>query len=349
MLGDGLVPDLITVSPGTNQVLVFHSTGQGTFTGPDYYASGASQPVAVIVGDFVGDALPDLAVGNRDGSVTFFQGLPDGQFLARPDLTVHGLGTITSLAAGNLDGDGDLEIAVASSTGVTILTNHHQPPALPINDGNFAAGLTGWTVTGPVIASIGVAQLQENTAGLLTTLQQTFVVPAQPQTLSFDLVALGLDNPAGGVPDAFEASLLDAGQNSVVPTFEPQATSFFNVNPGGNVSTATGVTFNGTHVTLDISHLTPGATVTLDLDLVGNPPGTTSTASIANVQVSQQAAVETFTTTALAGPFGAPAGVAVDESRWLAIDQPDSRRCGHFQLAANRNVHRCGEPLFQFD
>src|SRR5262249_44685172 len=44
LLGDGLTPDLITVSPGTNEVLVYHGKGDGTFTGPDRYASGASQP-----------------------------------------------------------------------------------------------------------------------------------------------------------------------------------------------------------------------------------------------------------------------------------------------------------------
>jgi hypothetical protein len=267
--------------------------------------------VAVLVGDFVGDSLPDLAVGHRDGSVTFLQGTPGGHFLARPDLTVTGLGTITGLAAGTLDGDSDNEIAVSSSSGVTVLNNHHQSPAVPISNGNFATGLSGWTASGPVIASNGVAQLQESSTTLLTSLQQSFVVPARPQSLSFDLVALGLEDPAGGLPDAFEASLLDAAQNSVVPTFRAEATSFFNANPGGAVSTAQGVTFDGRHVTLDISHLTPGTTVTPNFDLVGNPPGVGSTASIGDVQVSQQAVAETFTATSLPGPFGSPAGIAV--------------------------------------
>ena len=48
-----------------------------------------------------------------------------------------------------------------------------------------------------------------------------------------------------------------------------------------------------------------------NFDLVGNPPGSGSTASIANVQVSQQPAADTFSTTALAGPFGSPASIAV--------------------------------------
>src|SRR5262249_39291447 len=89
--GAGL-DDLVTVAPGANEVLVFPSHGGGALTAADHYAS-PGQPVAVVVGDFTGDALPDLAVGHRDGSVSFFQGQPGGKFLARTDLTVTGLGT----------------------------------------------------------------------------------------------------------------------------------------------------------------------------------------------------------------------------------------------------------------
>src|SRR5262249_38321801 len=47
----------------------------------------------------------------------------------------------------------------------------------------------------------------------------------------------------------------------------------------------------------------------LVFDLIGNPPGATSVASIGNVQVSQTPISETFTTEALPGPIGAPAGI----------------------------------------
>jgi hypothetical protein len=106
-LGGDTFLDLVTVSPGTNEVLVYLGQSDGTFAGPVRFASGASQPDAVLVGNFVGDALPDLAVGHLDGSVMFFEGLPGGSFRPRPDLTVHGLGPVVGLAAGNLDGDGD--------------------------------------------------------------------------------------------------------------------------------------------------------------------------------------------------------------------------------------------------
>jgi RHS repeat-associated protein len=315
LLNGGPVESLITVAPGANEVLVFPGQVNGMLGTPDIYASGGSQPVAVVVGDFVGDALPDLAVGHRDGSVTFFQGLPGGKFLARPDLTVTGLGSVVSMATGNFDGTGT-EIAVSGTSGVFILKNSHYliDPANPIVNGNFAEGLTAWTVSsGIVTASNGLAQFQEDPTALTSTLAQTFVVPNHPGTLSFDLVALGLENPQGGVPDAFEASLVDGQQNSLVPTFEPQATSFINFNPGGAVAKASGVTFDGRHVTLDISQLAPGTKATVVFDLVGNPPGTSSTATIANVQVSQQPIPENFQVVALPGPFGTTAGIAAGD------------------------------------
>src|SRR5262249_7483873 len=44
-----IFPALITVSPGTNEVLVYPGLGNGTFGAPDRYGSGGSQPVAVVV------------------------------------------------------------------------------------------------------------------------------------------------------------------------------------------------------------------------------------------------------------------------------------------------------------
>lgn len=304
---------LVTVSPGTNEVLVYPNLGNG-FGTPEVYPSGASQPVSVVVGDFVGDALPDIAVGHRNGSVTFLQGMPGGTFQARPDLTVTGLGAIHSMAAGNFAGTG-LELAVSSSTGVTLLSNSRNPAdfANAIANGTFTGGLTGWTVaSGTVISSRGITQLQESSTALTSTLKTTFTVPDNPQSLSFDLADLGLELPNGGVPDAFEVSLLDGQNNSLVPTFSGnEATSFINWQPDGTVSKGSGVTFDGRKVTLNISQLPPGSTATLVFDLIGNTPGTASTASIANVKVTQ-AIDETFSTTTLASDSGF-AGIAAGD------------------------------------
>jgi hypothetical protein len=320
LLNNDVFTDLVTVAPGTNEVLVFLGNARGTLGTPDRYPSGGLQPDAVVIGDFVGDALPDLAVGHLDGTVTFLQGLPGGKFQPRPDLTVRGLGPVVGMTTGNFDGSGDSEIAVSGTTQVTLLkNNHHAAQVVPLTNGDFSQGLTGWTVTGPVIASGGFAQFAEG-GTQLTQLRQTFTVPNRPTMLSFDLVALGLEDPiAGNLPDAFEASLLDGQGNPLVAPFRPEATAFFNANPRPdansqpNFSTAPGVSFDGRHVSLDISHLAPGTQAVLSFDLIGNPPGISSTASVANVQVSNQLALETFTAATLQGPFRSTAGIAAGD------------------------------------
>src|SRR5262249_48596697 len=142
----------------------------------------------------------------------------------------------------------------------------------------------------------------------------TFIVPSSPQQISFDIVSLGLEAPQGGVPDAFEVSLLGPDGNSLVPTCRPEATSFFNANPGGDVRFASGVHFDGRHVTLDISSLTPGTPATLIFDLVGNPPGTTSVVAVDNVAISPATArIETFIAAPLSGPFTAAKSLATGD------------------------------------
>ena len=214
------------------------------------------------MGQFLGSPLPDLAVGHRDGTVTVLEGLEGGVFQLRPAATVGGLGAIQGLAAGDLDEDGDLDLAVSGGDRVTVLWQDDDAlPASPIRNGDFAEGLTGWTIgseSGGVMPDTGaesrinalggVAQLWEHDS-FLTSLHQTFTIPPSPQTISFDVVSLGLEAALGGVPDAFEVSLLNEAGQSLVPTFRPEATSFFNANPEGAVSWAAGVVWDGRHVT----------------------------------------------------------------------------------------------------
>jgi hypothetical protein len=321
LLNGDFFTDVVTVAPGTNEVLVFLAGGDGTLPAPVRYASGASQPVAVIVGNFIDNLAPDLAVGHTDGTLTFLAGAGDGTFQLRPELSVSGLGSIVDLTAADLDRDGDTDVAVSGGNQVTVLFNDDDPlTSSPIANGDFSAGLTGWqaevlghapdATPGSVSALGGFAQLRENHS-FVVSLQQTFVVPPSPQTMSLDIVSLALDDPAAGIPDAVEISLLDGTNNPLVPTFRSDATSFFNINPGNEVSLTPGVTFNGTTVTLDISNVAPGTEATLYVDLVGNPPGTSSLVSIDNVLILPEVIFQNqFTPLPLAGPFGATRGIA---------------------------------------
>jgi RHS repeat-associated protein len=324
LLNDDLSFELAAPSPGTDEVVVYQGQNYSYLGAPVRYATGGDEPVAVVAGNFLGDTIPDLAIGHRDGVVTFLEGQAAGGFVLRSAATFSGLGTIHDVVTGDFNADGELDLAVTGGDRVTLLINNADPlPSPPIVNGDFSAGLTGWTAEvvghapgdtpGQVSALGGAAQFHEN-ASFLVSLKQSFVVPPNPQSIAFDLVSLGLADPAGGIPDAFEASLLTASGASAVPTHRPGATSFLNLNPGGEVSSTTGVTFDGRHATVDISSLSPGSTVTLVFDLIGNPPGATSVAAIDNVSISPNVIrADTFSATRLAGLFTAAAGLATGD------------------------------------
>jgi len=145
-----------------------------------------------------------------------------------------------------------------------------------LRNGGFHNGLYAWdrnvSAGGPPDGSVGVlsgrARLTEG-ASFLTTLSQSFCVPAGAQELEFDLVALAFDLSDTFVPDAFEVSLLDTGLQPVVTSWAPFATSFVNVQEDGTVRSGPGVTVNGTVVTLDVSAVPPGLDVVLYFDLIG--------------------------------------------------------------------------------
>jgi hypothetical protein len=145
LINGDLLTDLVTVAPGTNEVLVFWGAGTGLLPLPARYASGATQPIAVVVGDFVAGPTPDLAVAHADGTLTLLEGDGQAAFQLRPESTVTGLGTIADLTAADLDGDGDRDLAVSGTGQLTLLLNDNDLlTTSPLANGDFSQGLTGW-------------------------------------------------------------------------------------------------------------------------------------------------------------------------------------------------------------
>ena len=312
--------DLVTISPETHEILVFLAGNNGVLATPARYASGANDPTTVIVRQFIGDVFPDIAVGHGDGPLTFLENQGDGTFRLRPDLTIAQLGPIVDIAALDWDKDGDMDLAVSGGNQVTVVRNENAVlVSRPITNGDFTNGLTGWKVetrghragslAGRVETSGGFVRLVENES-FLVSVQQRFTLPEAPVSISFD-VRVALEAPNGGLPDAFEVSLLDDAHTSLVPTFKPEASAFFNVNPGNQVSLAPGVTFDGVRVTLNISQVPPGTAATLYFDLVGNPPGHDSVAILDTIDIIPSARVaDTFRVLPLLpGPFANASGV----------------------------------------
>ena len=125
--GDGKIDFLGTQNnPFLGQLDVLIGIGGGQlFTHRDYYAGGASTFAAA--GDFNGDGKVDLAVVNDPVccSVVYLVGLllgnGDGTFPGNPKALPLGTKSLRGIAAGDLNGDGKLDLVVAVFDGIDVL------------------------------------------------------------------------------------------------------------------------------------------------------------------------------------------------------------------------------------
>lgn len=148
-----------------------------------------------------------------------------------------------------------------------------------LRNGDFSDGLADWMVaesgggvTPGSVSVIGDAAVLLEGDSFLVTLQQEFILPAFSSELSFFIeLDPGFDTTAGFIPDAFEASLLDANQVPVVEPWTLGATSAFNLQEDLTAEMGTGVTWDGVtgRVTIDVTEVPSGLPVTLYFDLVG--------------------------------------------------------------------------------
>jgi hypothetical protein len=112
--GDG-IPDLVILGDGISVLL---GNGDGTFTAAP--RPPADLPGSVVVGDFNGDGAPDLAVAPRldEGDSEVLLGKGDGTFnLVHEDFgNKNGIVTSSSIAVGDFNGDGKLDLAETCSS-----------------------------------------------------------------------------------------------------------------------------------------------------------------------------------------------------------------------------------------
>jgi hypothetical protein len=137
--------DLVAVGTGggINEIAVMLGNGDGTFKPGVPYAAG-NFPYSVVVGDFNGDGVPDIAVANLGwnvyGSVELLIGNGDGTFKPAVSVSV-GNNYPYWITAGDFNGDGKLDLAV---------TDGGDPGTIGIllgnGDGTFQPLLTGPTV-----------------------------------------------------------------------------------------------------------------------------------------------------------------------------------------------------------
>ena len=135
--------DLVTANEGSDNVSLLRGLAGGAFAVATSYSTG-SVPKGVAVADVSGDGLLDVLTANTAGSypdccqpggdtISVLLGSGTGTFGAPTQVTVGQ--TPFALATGDLDGDGDRDVATANwdSNDVTVLLNTDTAVEPPLN------------------------------------------------------------------------------------------------------------------------------------------------------------------------------------------------------------------------
>ncbi len=157
--GEGKL-DLAVANANDDTVSVLIGNGDGTFRPAVARPVGLNDPGekgpdAMVAGDFNGDGRLDLAIANfNSGTVSILLGNGDGTFRAPVDYSTGLYTTPDAIAAGDFNGDGRLDLAVASelSGTVSILMGNgdgtFQPAVSDSTGGGFYT--TGYTPGGTI-------------------------------------------------------------------------------------------------------------------------------------------------------------------------------------------------------
>jgi len=251
-------------------LLALASTAGAQFTaatGSPFSAGSNTSPVAVAVGDFNRDGVPDLATANSTGnSVTVLLGNGTGGFIPAPGSPFAVGPDPESLVVRDFNGDGNPDLAVANTSGntVTVLLGDGTGRFSPASGSPFFVGFGPVFITAgdfngdgkPDLAvanthgSSNVTVLLGNGAGAFTQVPGSpFPVGTTPLWLVVgdfngdgkpDLVSLNRDsrslslllgNGAGGFTAA-------AGSPIALPGFEPESMAGADFNGDGNLDIA---------------------------------------------------------------------------------------------------------------
>jgi len=255
--GDGEL-DLVVPNYGSNNVSVLLGNSDGSFQAAVNYDTGVN-PTWVAIGDFNRDGKLDLAVSDQNcanggppcgtGTVSILLGNGDGTFQPRVDYeTPQGAEGPNGVAVGDFNGDGILDLAVATGSGgagtqVAVLLGN--------GDGTFRSGVNSTAALNP--AAIATADFNKdgnldlavvNNIGSVSILlgngDGTFQTHVDYGTGSFPWGTLGIADFNG--QGNLDLAVANVGSNTVSiflgngdGTFQPQVQIGTGAHPHGAV------------------------------------------------------------------------------------------------------------------
>lgn len=254
--GDGK-PDLVSANFSSNNISVFHNTAtSGSITAASFAAAvnfaTASNPYSVAIGDLDGDGKPDLAVANHSSnSVSLYRNtatsgsIGSGSFTSKFDLATGT--TPTSVAIGDLNGDGKADVAVANSASNTVSVYRNTATSGSLNNSSFAAKVDFAAGSGTFSVAMGDldgdARPDLVTANTVANNISVFRQVSNNADLSGLTLSAGTLSPAFlAAATAYTASVPNATTSiTVTPTrAEANATIQVRVNSGSYTAVSSG-------------------------------------------------------------------------------------------------------------
>ena len=276
--------DIVALNYGGNTISVFKNIGTpGTLTtnsfAPAIVLASPSGPYEIAIADLDGDGKPDFAIANSDsGTVSIFQNatvtgtISTNSFL--PAFNLPAGVEVQSIVAVDVDGDGKLDLAVASIANdlVSLYRNVSQGGLLTTN--SFAPrvdfGTPGWAHTVAVADFNGDGKPDLGVVGELPSYLSIFPNASTPGNFSASTLAARVDFGTGWNAWGIAAGDLDGdGRPDVVfcNTYDATVQIYQNIVPFGSPPVPPTILTQPTNLTVTVN-----STAVLAVVAGGSPP-----------------------------------------------------------------------------